>query len=464
MSAPGPRFPCDAVPDDPGDARLLGLYEQRQDGLLLERVRVPGGRLTGAQLRGLAAVAVRFTPGYPLHLTMRQDVELHGLRAQDVPAAQRMLAEIGMTTVGTCGDTLRNVTVCPGGGLCPGSMDPYPLAQAIRTAAEALPWIYRMPRKFKISLSGCANACARPWINDVGLVGSSGGTFAAILAGSLGSRPAPGIPTHDGLAAQQAVSLVLAVLTLFNEEGDRRNRARARLRHVRERLGDDLFKRRVQEYVARAPSRTAPVASASGRARRFRVRLAFPLGDIQPEEADALAEAVERSDCLMRIGPEHDLFLFAEREPELPAELTQIVDGPRVVACPGSTWCKRGLVDTRRTARLILKSLTYGADASVHLSGCPNDCAQASVAEIGLVGRITSAQGEREECFRLLAGGGQGRGPGLARELHPALPVDRVAKTVTDLTGQYLKSGGGREWAEFVSAREAELGRDVSGV
>ena len=99
-------FPCDAYPDDPRIAHLLGIYEQRQDGLRMQRVQIVGGRLTPSQLRRLGELARDHTPGTPLHLTTRQDVELHGLTPDHIPPVHHGLAEVGLSTVGTCGDTL----------------------------------------------------------------------------------------------------------------------------------------------------------------------------------------------------------------------------------------------------------------------------------------------------------------------------------------------------------------------
>ena len=111
------EFPSRQCPEEPDRQRLLGIYGQRQEGLLMQRVKVHGGRIMAPQLRTLALLAEQYTPSYPLHLTTRQDVELHGVRPPDVPDIQRGIADVGLTTVGACGDTLRNVTVCPGNGV-----------------------------------------------------------------------------------------------------------------------------------------------------------------------------------------------------------------------------------------------------------------------------------------------------------------------------------------------------------
>ncbi|MFW6159462.1 MAG: hypothetical protein ACOC8E_08905 [Planctomycetota bacterium] len=244
-------FPCDRRPDDPTVRGLLGIYDQRQEGLHMQRVKVHAGRISSGRLRALAAIAREHTPDYPIHLTTRQDVELHGVRPEDIPAVHHALADVGLTTVGACGDSLRNLTACPASGLLPGTYDLTDLVDELRAAGESLPFIRDMPRKFKISVSGCEEACARPWINDLGLVGGPHGRFRAIFAGSLGRRPGTGIELYDSLEPAELIPLAVAALRLFNAEGDREHRSKARSRHVRERIGDQAFAERIGELFGR---------------------------------------------------------------------------------------------------------------------------------------------------------------------------------------------------------------------
>jgi len=298
------RFPCAALPESPAEARLLGIYPQRGDGLFMQRVKVPEGRVGVEAWRGLAALAQRYTPEYPLHLTTRQDIELHGVRPEDLPAVQRGICELGLTSVAACGDSLRNITGCPANGFRRGTWDVSELAEAIRSYAESLPWIRSLPRKFKISLSGCREACGRPWINDLGLVANPQGTFRAVLAGSLGSRPGTGMLMYEDLAVGEVLPLVAAALKLFNAEGDRTKRTRARLRHVRQRLGDEVFRQRIDELFCEEKAATFPRQPRLRRVERetpLQARLHLPLGDIKPEAAIELGEAVEAAGAELRL-------------------------------------------------------------------------------------------------------------------------------------------------------------------
>ncbi|MFH1732363.1 MAG: nitrite/sulfite reductase [Planctomycetota bacterium] len=463
------EFPCPRYPEDAGSLRLLGLYDMRAEGLVLQRIRIHAGRLDAPQLRVCAELARQYTPGFPLHLTTRQDVELHGLKPDAVPAVQRGLAGAGLTTLGAAGDTPRNVTVCPGCGLCAGSVDVSCVADRLRVCAETLPWIRKLPRKFKISVSGCENAAARPWINDVGLIANADGTFRAIVAGSLGAKPGTGFEAYSGLGADEVVPLTIAALRLFNAEGDRENRARARLRHVRERLGDAAFIEKLDRLFREEKetgSWPAPEAPAVSDGVPEQARLRLPLGDIEPAAAIELANAIAEAGATLRIGFEHDLFIYGPAPLRLSPDLEALNDGPSIVACPGSTWCERGIASSRDAAAAIRLLLPAGCALCICLSGCPNNCTHAAVADIGFTGRMKTIEGTRTECFRLVAGGDKGRGPALAEELRAAIPADRVGEAVKLLAAEYAqrRSTADESFGAFVRRKKTYLLERLDGV
>ncbi len=451
-------FPVGEVPTDPGVARLVGLYPQRQEGLFMQRVRVPSGRVTREQWRALASIAARYTPHYPIHVTTRQDVELHGVLPGDVGLVQRELDKVGLTGLSACGDALRNITACPHAGLLPGTVDTDPIAEALQAAADEMPWIRSMPRKFKISLCGCDNLCAKPWINDLGLVARADATFQAIVAGSLGARPGTGLLLYDAMPPEEVVPLLVATLKLFNEHGDRENRRRARLRHIRERWGDQEFARRLKEAhqreIADGRWSTVPVQVAEGPPLHV-TRLQLPHGDMPASVALKLASLVEEPADALRVGLAHDLYLFTETPPELPASLERMVGGPAVVSCPGTTWCSRGIADSRAAEDRIRSELPADSALTVGISGCPNNCAHAAVADIGLVG----ARGrEGAEAYRLTAGGGGGRTAKLGLELHPRVPADLVGKAGALIEDTYRnRQRDGQSLEQFVAGNPAEL-------
>jgi sulfite reductase beta subunit-like hemoprotein len=461
-----PDFPCEQFPEEASTQRFLGIYPMRLPGKFMQRVRIPSGRITLAQWRRLAELAADHTPKYPLHLTTRQDVELHGLVPERVPTVQRALAEVGLTTLRTCGDTLRNVTCCAGSGICREGLDVLPLAEAIAAACERLPFLFSLPRKFKIGLSGCANACARPYLQDIGVIARPDGRFDAVVAGSLGARPNTGIPFPRPLELHEVVPLVLAALRLFNEAGDRENRTRARLRHVRERIGDKEFLHKLTSMLdAETSSGDAPMPPApfqpEGMDRLAWLRL--PLGDISPEAALALAQAVEEAAAVLRIGNSHDLHAYGRKTLTLPGELTALENAPAVVSCPGTTWCARGICDSRRAAHSLIETLAGWETLAVCLSGCPNNCAHAVLADIGMTGRLKTHGADRIECFRLMAGGDKGRSPKMAVELHPAVPASRLNDAVSRILKRAEEAGHTQDtFSAFIVGHHEEMRRDIS--
>jgi sulfite reductase beta subunit-like hemoprotein len=431
-----PRFPCQALPEDPREARLLGIYPQRGGERYMQRVKVRQGRIAPGQLRALALLAERHTPDYPLHVTTRQDLELHGVRAESVPAVQRDIAAAGLTTVATCGDSLRNIAMCPGNGFHAGTWDMLPVAAAIERFADSLPWIRSLPRKFKISLSGCRKGCARPWINDLGLVANPDGTLRAVLAGSLGARPGAGMLLTETLEPKEILPLVGAALRLFYAEGERERRTRARLRHLRERLGDAEFWDRIHALARReAESQPWPPPRLErvGQETPLQARLSLPLGDVAPQPAVELADAAEEAKAELRLGLEHDLFVYGHAPVRWSPALEALRNRPTVVACPGSTWCARGIADSRAAARRILRILPDHCGLSIAVAGCPNNCPQSAVADVGLIGCVKRNGSTRQECFRVLVGGGKGHSPVLGRVRDAAVPADHVGEAVAEL-------------------------------
>ncbi len=437
-----PVFPCSCAPASPAAARLLGLYPQRQEGLWLQRIKVQGGALEPRQWEALADCSDRFTPGTPLLLTTRQDVEFHNVTPQDIPQLQKALAGAGCSGLGACGDTLRNITLCPGNGLTPESVDLHAIAEAVRQALMDFPALFNLPRKFKVTFSACPKACGQPWINDLAFVvqrRNGRAFFQVIGAGSLGPRPAAGIVLRDELAFEDAPAFARAALILFNEYGDREHRSKARLRHVRERLGDGSFLEVLDGFFSGQRETTASgPATASPATGLHRVALlAFPCGLVTAAQARAIA----RSGLTARIQNHHRVALYA-REPadvlsELEADpvLGSLMGGHNIVSCPGTTWCSHALINTHAVEQLLRDRLPEGFSSAIRISGCPNGCSHSAVGEIGLVGRVRKdGRGSRIEGMQVLSGGGMGLTHGLAHEIEPFVPADEVPDRIMTLS------------------------------
>jgi len=374
----------------------------------MQRIKILGGRISWRQWRKVVELARRYSKRSTIHITTRQDIELHDIAGPHLQVIQQELANVGLVTHGACGDCVRNITVCSG---CTHNRDSGGAFSAARLVYEHLADSSRgLPRKFKISFSGCLLACARPWVSDLGFVVQPNDHFAVIGAGSLGPRPGTGLLLYEDIVPQDILPLCLATLEFFKECGDREDRSRARLRHLRAQLGDGQFKTQLDARFARLRSSgdwpDVPKRICR-RDLRLLWRLQLPNGNIGLDDAIQLAEAAELSDAQLRIDLEHGLGLFGDRAFTLPDRLAALENLPILIACPGLSSCSKAITDTWAVADAIRQRLSRipRPNLRISLSGCPNSCAHSAVADIGLTGMRRNRDGQSAECFRLLTGG-----------------------------------------------------------
>jgi len=232
-----------------------GIYGQRQPGVQMIRIKIPFGGLTANQLRRVAELADRYATGVG-HVTTRQDIQLHFVELKDVPTVMRGLAEVGVTTREACANTVRNVTACHLAGVCQGEVfDITPYAKTVAYHLLRNPLNQSLPRKFKIAFSGCKQDCALTPIHDVGLLAAKkeDGTigFRMVVGGGLGSAPRIAQVLREFTPVDELIPSIEAVIKVFDTLGNRKNRNKARMKFVIEKLGFAEFKRRWEEaYVA----------------------------------------------------------------------------------------------------------------------------------------------------------------------------------------------------------------------
>ena len=237
-----------------------GIYGQRQAGVQMVRIKIPFGGLTANQLRRVAELADRYGTGVG-HVTTRQDIQLHFVELKDVPTVMRGLAEVGLTTREACANTVRNVTGCHLAGVCQGEVfDITPYAKTVAYHLLRNPLNQSLPRKFKIAFSGCKHDCALTPIHDIGLLaakredGAIG--FRMVVGGGLGSAPRIAQVPRDFTPMDELIPSIEAVIKVFDTLGNRKNRNKARMKFVVEKLGFEEFKRRWEEaYVAMGHAR-----------------------------------------------------------------------------------------------------------------------------------------------------------------------------------------------------------------
>ena len=433
-----------------------GIYEQRQDGKFMVRVRVAGGTLSSPQGRELAYLADEYGNGL-LHATTRQDIQLHDVDIADTPAIMRRLKTVGLTSKGGGGNTVRNVAACPYAGICPCEcFDVTPFAHAVTEYLIARKDSYTLPRKYKIAFSGCSADCALARINDLGFIagirdGKLG--FQVYAGGGMGARSRPADRLDDWVPAGDAIRVAETIRRLFDRMGDRHNRHKARLRYVFERIGADAFReiyideRRavvvdgVEECSVseEAVVNPEPLAGAcldhtekvgsgmrvfSQRQEGYRaVPLHLPLGFIDSSdfaELAAIAKEFSREEgirtnrfqnLLLRFIPEARL---EELEAALRALRTSVIDVDPLenfVACAGASTCRLGLCQSRPVARACAEAIA-ARNIDLHklksplfnISGCPNACGQHPAAAIGFFGGARRVDERLVPAYRVVLG------------------------------------------------------------
>jgi sulfite reductase (ferredoxin) len=231
-----------------------GIYGQRQPGVQMVRIKLPFGGLTANQLRRIAELADRYATGVG-HVTTRQDIQLHFVLLQHVGTIMRQLAEVGVTTREACANTVRNVTACHLAGICRGEIfDVTPYAKTVALHLLRNPLNQSLPRKFKIAFSGCSHDCALTPIHDVGLLalkrqdGSIG--FRMAVGGGLGSAPRIAQILREFVPMDELIPSIEAVIKVFDTLGNRKNRNKARMKFVIDKLGFEEFRRRWEDAYA----------------------------------------------------------------------------------------------------------------------------------------------------------------------------------------------------------------------
>jgi NAD(P)H-nitrite reductase large subunit len=409
--------------------KTQGVCAQRQVGVFMLRIRVPGGKASAAQLRRVADLAERY--GAPsVHLTTRGGLEIHHVKIEDVTAVWAALAEVGLTTKGTCGDTVRNVIACSHeGGILP--LEPFVrlLHDRIVAASDRT----NISRKMNVALA-CSPQCdAHVATSDIGFVATPGAgpdappTFTVWGAGGLGATPRLAIELRRGLAQRDLPAAFDALVALGKKYGDRTNRAKAKIKLLVDRRGADRVRALFDEELdaARAAGVATTLAFDAGpasRPDRRTVSALVPMGELGLAAARGLADAAERyGDGIVQLTPEQNAELPGVREAEVAAARRGILAlGLRtagrggigdVVSCVGLEYCPLAVAHSMTMGEELAAAFGARADDAryadfrIHVSGCPHSCAKHQVADIGLAGATTAVDGERVEAYVLYLGG-----------------------------------------------------------
>ncbi|MDP8899793.1 MAG: ferredoxin--nitrite reductase [Actinomycetota bacterium] len=491
-----------AMDDVPGEVERLkwvGIYPQKQGGdAFMMRVKVPGGVLTPEQTKVIGKIAVDFANGpIPnphfgnnfLDLTTRQDVQMHWLKMGDIPEVWRRLEEAGITTVQACGDSARNVLCCPVSGLDHEEViDAYPVAQAISDYFTGNREYANLPRKFKMSVTGCLEDCAQAEINDIGMLPArlEDGTigFNLRVGGGLSDGPRMASDIDVFVRPEEAVEITRGIAQVFGELGDRENRWTARMRYLVQRIGPEAFREELQKRVSveLTPAgedltkhyRGDHVGVHAQKDGLYYVGLNVPVGRMSGEQFVEAGRLAEVYGSEVRLATDQNLVITGvpeDRIDELLAEplLQRYAPNPGafsrgVVACTGSEFCRFGIVETKIRAVEWAKEMDervgdVGQEAvRMHFSGCSASCAQPQIGDVGFRGETAKTQTSIVEGVDIGLGGSLGRDAAFIDWVEGAKPTDEVPDALVSVFEKFKEEGreGERfhEWARRKKNRE----------
>lgn len=466
----------------------------------MQRIKIPYGRVTAEQLEVLADCAEEYSNGV-LHITTRQDVQLHFVDIEDTPDLQRRLAAVNITTREACGNSVRNVTGCPKAGICRGeTFDISPYAQAEMRFLLGHPDVQDFGRKFKIAYSGCEHeGCGRVMLHDLGFIartqvvdGVEKRGFKVVVGGGLGPVPHVAKTLYEFMPVEQMLPVSQAISRVYARLGEKRNRNKARIKFLVAQLGIDEFRRLVEEELkvlepdARwsgllegatdpwiealpEPATDGSAVPAPGfeewaktnvyRQRQegfVAVTINLPLGDLTSRQARKVVDIVRKyTRDGLRTTVDQNLFLRWVHERDLVAVYNDLYEaklhnnGSETIAdvttCPGTDTCKLGIASSRGLGaelrrRLEARGLQFDPvlkDVHVKISGCPNSCGQHHVAEIGFYGSSRNIGSYKVPHFQLILGGSVDENSGNYGMAIGAMPSKRAPEVVDRLLDMY---------------------------
>lgn len=508
-----------------------GLYYQLDHTSHMQRIKLPAGVMTAQQARAIADIAEEYARGV-MHVTTRQDIQLHWVALENViPMYERLLA-VGISTRGACSDSVRNITGCYHSGLLPGEpFDVVPYAFALNEYFLFHPLNLTLPRKFKISFSSCGYDCVQGPVNDIAFYphlkdGVPG--FRVLAGGGLGAQPFFAKPVQDFVPAEQMLSIAEAIVRVQHRLGERKNRKKARMKYVVQRLGLERFRaevekawqeveqemgselrRELREMVAayRAAQPALPPAPrpevrggafarwmdtnvfAQKQRGYFGVTVQLPLGDITSDQMRALVVLAQTYGAgEIRTSNDQNLFLPwipGDRLHTIWEELCALELGAPdalhitdVVSCPGADYCSLAVSRSMGMAEVLREELANAHPLieklgvfRIRISGCPNACGQHHVGDIGLTGMsLQGDDGLHHPHYSLLVGARLGEdGATIGRRVHGRFPVAEVPKVVRAIAEWYCQERqAGEGFADFVARvgpdRVSEVARSAASV
>ncbi|WP_288880765.1 nitrite reductase [Pedobacter panaciterrae] len=472
-----------------------GVYGQRQPGVQMVRIKLPFGKVTFNQLLRIADVSDEYASGN-LHLTTRQDIQIHYVSLDRTPQLWEELQRDDVTIREACGNTVRNVTSSPDSGINPNEpFDVSPYAHAFFKYFLRNPICQEMGRKIKFSFSSDETDTAFSYIHDLGFIpkineqGERG--FKVVLGGGLGAQPFLAEPVHDFLHEDQIIPYAEAMLRVFDRYGERTNRNKARLKYLVQKLGLEEVVRLIEEERVANKSKSFKIdrdavpdpqvpelldypalddvvnsldykhwratnAFVQKQEGFYGVYIKVTKGDIPTDLARKLVDAISPFAAdEIRVTQNQGLLLKYVREGALPSLYVELKalgfakpgfdSVGDVTTCPGTDTCNLGISNSMSLSVALedviyeeYPELIYDKDLKIKISGCMNSCGQHGLAHIGFHGSSVKANGKVVPAVQVMLGGGTvGNGEGRVAERVIKAPSKRATDVLRTLLNDF---------------------------
>ncbi|MGQ0570700.1 MAG: nitrite/sulfite reductase [Armatimonadota bacterium] len=478
----------DSIPEEDLNVRFRwwGLYTQG-DGkgafggavpYFMLRIRISNGFLVSHQLRTIADLTERYARGFG-DITVRQNFQLHWIRIEDVPDIFFHLSRVDITTMGACGDDTRNIVGCPLAGVDAEEIcDASPIVFQATRMLVGNPEFYNLPRKYKIGVTGCRLWCSYPEINDIGMTATgrpSNGEreigFNVRVGGGLSTHPHLGVRLPAFVRWSQAVAVIKGITELYRDSQVlRESREKARLKflflnhgwtaesfleELERRLGfaldpaipEEPPENVYRDHVGIRPQKQggycyAGFAILRGRISADQMRLVASLAD---RYGDGSIRTTNMQNILILNVPNNrvdDLAREVHQHTDLRLEGTPFWRG--TIACTGLEFCKLAISETKGFARWVVEELEdrlpeFDGNLKLHITGCPNDCGQHWIADIGLQGSRMKIDGQMVDAYDVYLGGGVGTQQTIARRVNCRVAATQVPETLERILRAYLR-------------------------
>jgi sulfite reductase (ferredoxin) len=478
-----------------------GVYGQRQPGVQMVRIKLPYGKMTLAQWKRIADVSDEFATSN-LHLTTRQDVQIHFVSLDRTPELWSLLEEDNITIREACGNTVRNVTASDQAGIDPNEpFDVTPYAHGVFEFFLRKPVCQDMGRKFKIAFSSSEEDTALTFMHDLGAIprirevnGELKRGFKVMVGGGLGAQPFLAITTHEFLEEDLLVPYIEAVLRAFDRHGERASRHKARIKFLIQKIGIDAFTELVnaeqkaltyQRYkidTTRVQEPSLPSYELPNEAIEIKNPFNFEVwkktnvypqkqegyfavyvrvlnGNISSETSRKLIEklrpviaddvrvTINQGLQLRFVKPEHIEYVYSvlEQEGVASAGFGSVAD---ITACPGTDTCNLGISNSTSISKVLSEVIEdeypeflYNKDIAIKISGCMNSCGQHGMASIGFHGSSMKAKGQVLPALQVLIGGGvMGSGNGRVADKVIKVPSKRGPDVLRSLLDDFTKN------------------------